>query len=388
MFAGHETTANTLVYIIYLLAIFPDWQTWAIHEIDEIFSGMPLEDGITYQTIPSPIPQDIIPQSAISGDSLNIYDLLAIIVQFNEVDPGTALCVPTGGLLQRSWSRSSGETAALQAAVFGPSGASLCDGYGDWSSSFLEVLHEWDQDEHITGGISVWSSTVNGQTFSVQFSFAKHLSSLSGRDLGNSTPKYDGSVYNPLPLFHIGQGDTSYNGTVEDMAKAVRLGDLGFVNPDTMVEKLNERDLIPRAISCGGLTYRRSDAVATCNCNGNTYTITCTTYPSRYQGWTKSLMDKALNSLVKTISANTPAAGAYITSNPKGAVLTNGWTPARNFLDAPSLAADCCKSGIQLLRSQLDQYEIPAMCDCSKPGNDQDWLLSTGGTIASDNPLY
>lgn len=35
MFAGHETTANTLVYIIYLLAIFPEWQTWAVEGLNE-----------------------------------------------------------------------------------------------------------------------------------------------------------------------------------------------------------------------------------------------------------------------------------------------------------------------------------------------------------------
>jgi cytochrome P450 len=51
MFAGHETTANTLVYIAYLLAIFPGWQTWAIQEIDEIFSGVPLDNEIPYKDI-------------------------------------------------------------------------------------------------------------------------------------------------------------------------------------------------------------------------------------------------------------------------------------------------------------------------------------------------
>lgn len=51
MFAGHETTANTLVYLIYLLAIFPQWQTWAVQEIDEIFSGMQLDDEIAYKNI-------------------------------------------------------------------------------------------------------------------------------------------------------------------------------------------------------------------------------------------------------------------------------------------------------------------------------------------------
>ncbi|KAJ6012570.1 cytochrome P450 monooxygenase [Penicillium canescens] len=51
MFAGHETTANTLVYIVYLLAIFPDWQNWVIQEIDEIFSGIPLDKEISYKDV-------------------------------------------------------------------------------------------------------------------------------------------------------------------------------------------------------------------------------------------------------------------------------------------------------------------------------------------------
>ncbi|KAJ5584880.1 cytochrome P450 monooxygenase [Penicillium hispanicum] len=39
MFAGHETTANTLIYIIHLLAVFPNWQSWAMEEIDEVIGG-------------------------------------------------------------------------------------------------------------------------------------------------------------------------------------------------------------------------------------------------------------------------------------------------------------------------------------------------------------
>ncbi|EIT83039.1 hypothetical protein AO1008_09496 [Aspergillus oryzae 100-8] len=36
MFAGHETTANALIYIIHLMAIFPAWQDWALEEIDQL----------------------------------------------------------------------------------------------------------------------------------------------------------------------------------------------------------------------------------------------------------------------------------------------------------------------------------------------------------------
>ncbi|KAF3387362.1 Cytochrome P450 72A13 [Penicillium rolfsii] len=49
MFAGHETTANTLVYTICLLAIFPEWQTWAMQEIDEIFPDIPMNYDTSYK---------------------------------------------------------------------------------------------------------------------------------------------------------------------------------------------------------------------------------------------------------------------------------------------------------------------------------------------------
>lgn len=51
MFAGHETTANTLVYIIYLLAIFPEWQIWVVQDIDEIFSGLPIDKEFSYKDV-------------------------------------------------------------------------------------------------------------------------------------------------------------------------------------------------------------------------------------------------------------------------------------------------------------------------------------------------
>jgi cytochrome P450 len=51
MFAGHETTANTLVYMIYLLAIYPEWQTWIVQEIDEIFSDLPVGNETSYKNM-------------------------------------------------------------------------------------------------------------------------------------------------------------------------------------------------------------------------------------------------------------------------------------------------------------------------------------------------
>jgi cytochrome P450 len=42
-FAGHETTANTLAYCVYLLAAFPEWQEWVGEEVDHVFRN---HDGI------------------------------------------------------------------------------------------------------------------------------------------------------------------------------------------------------------------------------------------------------------------------------------------------------------------------------------------------------
>lgn len=51
MFAGHETTANTLSYMMYLLAIFPEWQTWATEELDHILSGFDAKTTPSMQDI-------------------------------------------------------------------------------------------------------------------------------------------------------------------------------------------------------------------------------------------------------------------------------------------------------------------------------------------------
>ncbi|RAK74326.1 cytochrome P450 [Aspergillus fijiensis CBS 313.89] len=40
LFAGHETTANTLLYAVYLLAIFPGWQDWVGQEMDFLLKGV------------------------------------------------------------------------------------------------------------------------------------------------------------------------------------------------------------------------------------------------------------------------------------------------------------------------------------------------------------
>ena len=37
--AGHDTTANTICYAIYMLAAQPEWQHWLGEEIDSVFAG-------------------------------------------------------------------------------------------------------------------------------------------------------------------------------------------------------------------------------------------------------------------------------------------------------------------------------------------------------------
>ncbi|KAH8427034.1 uncharacterized protein LDX57_004754 [Aspergillus melleus] len=69
MFAGHETTANALLYIIYLLAIFPSYQDWAIEEVDGIFAKTKPSDGVDYsQTYPR-----IVRLRAVLYETLRLY---------------------------------------------------------------------------------------------------------------------------------------------------------------------------------------------------------------------------------------------------------------------------------------------------------------------------
>lgn len=57
MFAGHETTANTLVYITYLLAIHPEWQTWVAEELDQVLSGVSPDEAPSIEDVFSGAPR-------------------------------------------------------------------------------------------------------------------------------------------------------------------------------------------------------------------------------------------------------------------------------------------------------------------------------------------
>ena len=50
MFAGHETTANALIYAIHLMAIFPAWQDWALEEIDNLSQSQASGEEIPFHS--------------------------------------------------------------------------------------------------------------------------------------------------------------------------------------------------------------------------------------------------------------------------------------------------------------------------------------------------
>lgn len=50
-FAGHETTANTLAYSIYLLAAFPKWQDWIAEEVRSVCGAHENLDIPAYEEI-------------------------------------------------------------------------------------------------------------------------------------------------------------------------------------------------------------------------------------------------------------------------------------------------------------------------------------------------
>ncbi|KAE8381892.1 cytochrome P450 monooxygenase [Aspergillus bertholletiae] len=78
MFAGHETTANALIYIIHLMAIFPSWQDWALEEVDQI-----LQDRADGEEVPCY--SQILPQAhrlrAILYETVRLYGPVPTIVR-------------------------------------------------------------------------------------------------------------------------------------------------------------------------------------------------------------------------------------------------------------------------------------------------------------------
>ena len=50
-FAGHETTANTLTYSIFLLAAFPEWQDWIAEEVRTVCGDEETLDSPVYEKL-------------------------------------------------------------------------------------------------------------------------------------------------------------------------------------------------------------------------------------------------------------------------------------------------------------------------------------------------
>ncbi|KNG89894.1 cytochrome P450 monooxygenase [Aspergillus nomiae NRRL 13137] len=88
MFAGHETTANALIYAIHLMAIFPAWQEWALEEIDNLSQNQASGEEIPFHS-------QILPQTqrlrAILYETLRLYGPVPNIVRKTDATPQTLL---------------------------------------------------------------------------------------------------------------------------------------------------------------------------------------------------------------------------------------------------------------------------------------------------------
>ncbi|KAE8152066.1 cytochrome P450 monooxygenase [Aspergillus avenaceus] len=77
IFAGHETTANTLIFIIHLLAIMPIWQDWAREEVDQLPQRSDVSEGLGYQdAFPS-----MVRLRAILYETLRLYGPVPTVVR-------------------------------------------------------------------------------------------------------------------------------------------------------------------------------------------------------------------------------------------------------------------------------------------------------------------
>ncbi|KAL3425532.1 cytochrome P450 [Phlyctema vagabunda] len=47
--AGHESTANTIAFAIYLFVAYPQWQDWVVEEIVTVFADLPPEEVVDYE---------------------------------------------------------------------------------------------------------------------------------------------------------------------------------------------------------------------------------------------------------------------------------------------------------------------------------------------------
>ncbi|OJJ95229.1 hypothetical protein ASPACDRAFT_47974 [Aspergillus aculeatus ATCC 16872] len=68
LFAGHETTANTLLYAVYLLAIFPRWQEWVVREMDFLLKGVGREEEPGFEVL-----EGLVRLRAVLMETLRLY---------------------------------------------------------------------------------------------------------------------------------------------------------------------------------------------------------------------------------------------------------------------------------------------------------------------------
>ncbi|KAL2822427.1 cytochrome P450 monooxygenase [Aspergillus granulosus] len=76
IFAGHETSANALVYIIHLLAVYPEWQDWAMEEVNCVL-GSSGGDRPKFETVYSGCKR----LSALLYETLRLYGPVPTIVR-------------------------------------------------------------------------------------------------------------------------------------------------------------------------------------------------------------------------------------------------------------------------------------------------------------------
>lgn len=304
------------------------------------------------------------------GPVVDSYDIMQLITQIREHDDSDFLCVAPGGTFMRSWSNPDGEGAVISAHLFAPAnGVNLCSGYGDWATAFTKLFFEWDYKNPDEGGYATQTGSVGSEPYQLDLQFAKLQSEITVRSLEvNFTLE-----------------DQSFVGTAESVKNSVSLIDLGIIRemerPSVDAGEPATTDLHDRAnVNCGSITYDyRSNGGSGmgrqfCNCQGADYDVECSMFKSDDTTWTRTKLNAALLNLIAAIGSSAPAVGKHrtattmtqfgsttnsnlgqiIQSNPKGAVLTNGWDGTRNYRPKGDRSqSDCCRSAIQNLIDEV-----------------------------------
>ncbi|KAG8169916.1 hypothetical protein KVR01_000661 [Diaporthe batatas] len=76
-FAGHDTTANTLTYSLYLLSVYPEVQDWLAEEISAVTKGIPIEEWEYQELFPR-----LIRCRAILLETLRVYAPVMVMTKW------------------------------------------------------------------------------------------------------------------------------------------------------------------------------------------------------------------------------------------------------------------------------------------------------------------